>query len=68
LKPVLAALGARHMLDAVFAVDGQFVADARHGYAVHDGVAQRVARALVDSPFAWRHACDAPTRSVALAA
>jgi FMN reductase len=68
LKPVLAALGARHVLDAVFAVDAQFVADALHGYAVHDDVAQRVARALADGPFAWHHAVDVRVRPIALAA
>ncbi len=68
LKPVLAALGARHILDAVYAVDAQFVADARHGYALHDDVTQRIARALADGPFAWRHGADTPLRPVALAA
>jgi len=68
LKPVLAALGARHILDAVYAVDAQFAADARHGHVPHDDVTQRVARALADGPFAWCHAVDAPLRPVALAA
>jgi FMN reductase len=68
LKPVLSALGARHILDTVYAVDAQFVADAQRGYAVHADVAQRVARALADGPFAWRIAADAQVRPIALAA
>jgi hypothetical protein len=48
--------------------DAQFVADARHGYTLHDDVTQRVARALADGPIAWRHGVDTPLRPVALAA
>ncbi len=65
LKPVLAALGARHILDAVYAVDAQFAAHPQHGYTVHDEVADRVARALAESPFAWRLAAEAPARAIA---
>ncbi len=54
LKPVLAALGARHVLDTVYAVDAQFAAHEQLGYAVHDESALRVDRALADAPFAAR--------------
>ena len=65
LKPVLGALGARHILDAVYAVDAQFSAGGRHGYAIDDDLAQRVARALAEGPYAPR---DAPARPIALVA
>jgi FMN reductase len=68
LQPVLSALGARHILDSVYAVDAQFAADAPRGYTIHDEVAQRVARALSESPFALRLAADAQARPIALAA
>ncbi len=54
LKPVLVALGARHLLDTVFAVDSQLLPDERRGYVVHDDIARRVDRALADAPFASR--------------
>ena len=63
LKPVLAALGARHILDTVYAVDAQFAPHAVHGHVAHDDVVQRAERALADGPFALR----APN-SLALAA
>src|ERR1700761_4940779 len=50
LKTVLAAPGARHILDAVFAVDAQFTPHAVHGHVADDDVAQRVARALAEAP------------------
>jgi len=50
LKPVLAALGARHILDSVFAVDAQFTPHTLHGHVAHDDVAQRIERALADGP------------------
>jgi len=56
LKPVLAALGARHILDAVYAVDAQFTPHAVHGHVAHDDVVQRVARALADGPLPLRAA------------
>jgi FMN reductase len=56
LGPVLAALGARHALDTVYAVDAQFAAHAEHGHVVHDEVAQRVERSLADAPFPLRAA------------
>jgi FMN reductase len=68
LKPVLSALGARHLLDTIYAVDAQLAPDKRHGYAVHPDVAGRIDRALADGPFALRLVADAPARPVALAA
>ena len=70
LKPVLAALGARHILDAVYAVDAQFDPHDVYGHVAHDEVVQRVERALVDSPYALRAPADAPDlrRGLALAA
>jgi FMN reductase len=62
LKPVLAALGARHILDTVYAVDAQLVAGGAHGYGVHDELASRVVRALAEGPFAARAPTDAPAR------
>ena len=50
LKPVLAALGARHILDSVFAVDAQFTPHTLHGHVAHDDIAQRIERALADGP------------------
>jgi len=58
LKPVLAALGARHILDIVYAVDGQFTPHAVHGHVVHDDVATRVERALADGPLPLRAAAN----------
>ena len=51
LKPVLAALGARHILDSIYAVDAQFAPHAVHGHVAHDEVVQRIARALADGPY-----------------
>ena len=68
LKPVLAALGARHILDAVYAVDAQFTPHAILGHVAHDDVLLRIERALAEAPVAWRRAgLDSP-RPVALAA
>jgi len=58
LKPVLAALGARHILDAVYAVDAQLHADGQGGYAPSDELGARCARALAESPIAWRAAAE----------
>ena len=66
LKPVLAALGARHILDAVYAADAQFTPHALHGHVAHDDVVQRVERVLADAPIALRAPVDVP--SIALAA
>jgi FMN reductase len=54
LKPVLAALGARHILDAVYAVDAQFTPHPQHGHVAHDDVLQRIERALADGPLPLR--------------
>ncbi len=54
LRPVLAALGARHVLDTIYAVDAQLSPDAAHGYGVQDELARRIDRALVGAPFAAR--------------
>jgi FMN reductase len=56
LKPVLSALGARHILDTVYAVDAQLREDGRCGYVVHDDVTARVDRALAEGPIALRGA------------
>jgi len=66
LKPVLAALGARHILDAVYAVDGQFTAHPVHDHVADDEVLQRLERALAEAPIALRGAGQ--PRPVALAA
>jgi FMN reductase len=68
LKPVLAALGARHILDSVYAVDAQFVPHAVHGHVAHDDVTQRIERALAAAPLALRAAASSPARPVALVA
>jgi FMN reductase len=54
LKPVLAALGARHILDAIYAVDAQFAPHAVHGHVAHDDVTRRIERALADAPLPLR--------------
>jgi FMN reductase len=46
LRPVLGALGARHILDTVFATDSQFDTDARFMREPHAEVTQRLSRAL----------------------
>lgn len=46
LKPVLSALGARHVLDGVFASDAQIAKVDGRGYVVGDEIASRIARAL----------------------
>ena len=58
LRPVLAALGARHVRDSVYAVDTQLAAGP-HGDGVDAEVAERVTRALREGPFATRLAADA---------
>ena len=68
LKPVLAALGARHILDSVFAVDAQFAPHAVHGHVADDEVVLRIERALADTPFAPRPAADNAAHPIALAA
>ena len=66
LKPVLAALGARHILDAVYATDAQFTPHAIHGHVAHDDVVRRIDRALAEAPVALRTAAGAAP--IALAA
>lgn len=59
LKPVLGALGARHILDGVYATDAQFDTDAVLGRRPQAQVLERLARAL--APLA------APAPSLAVA-
>jgi FMN reductase len=66
LRPVLAALGARHQLDAVYACDAQ-LARTPEGYAVAGELAARIERALADGPYPLRRAA-AGADAVALAA
>ncbi|HEY8977576.1 MAG TPA: NADPH-dependent FMN reductase [Burkholderiaceae bacterium] len=68
LRPVLAALGARHILDSVYAVDAQFAPHAIHGHVAHDDIVRRIERALADAPVALRTPVGDAQRSVALAA
>lgn len=68
LRPVLAALGARHILDSVYAVDAQFTPHALHGHVADDDIVQRIERALADAPVALRTAASDAPRPVALAA
>ena len=56
LKPVLAALGARHILDSIYAADAQFTPHAVHGHVAHDEVTRRIDLALVEGPLALRAA------------
>jgi FMN reductase len=67
LKPVLAALGARHILDSVYAVDAQLAAAEAAGLAMPRDLSERIERALADAPFALRPV-DAPARTLAAAA
>lgn len=46
LKPVLSVLGARDILDPVFATDSQIVKHEVHGYVPTDEVGERLARSL----------------------
>lgn len=46
LKPVLSALGARHILDVVYAEDTQFSRDEQGQHRPSDAVRERLARAL----------------------
>lgn len=46
LKPVLSALGARHILDAVYALDAQLPRQADGAYTMGDELQQRLDRAL----------------------
>ncbi len=64
LKPVLSALGARHQLDAVYAVDAQLPPDGAGGYVVDPAISARIDAALLDLPAATA----APPRLLAAAA
>ena len=68
LKPVLAALGARHILDSVYAIDAQFAPHATHGHVADDAIAQRIELALAEAPVALRKAASDRARPVAVAA
>lgn len=46
LKPVLSALGARHILDPLFATDAQIAKDPERGYVVEPALTARLDRAL----------------------
>lgn len=46
LKPVLSALGARDILDGVFAIDAHFLPQASGGYALDPALATRLANAV----------------------
>ena len=46
LKPVLSALGARDILDGVFATDAQLVSDGKGNYTADAALATRLERAL----------------------
>jgi FMN reductase len=46
LKPVLGALGARDILDAVYATDAQFASHITHGHVPDDDVKTRLDRSL----------------------
>jgi len=50
LKPVLSALGARHILDAVYAVDAHLPRQADGGYTMAADLQARLDRALADWP------------------
>jgi len=70
LKPVLHALGARHIVDGVFAVDEQLAPHTTLGYVAEDGLVRRLDRAvqsLHDAPN-WRHVRSAPPEAFALRA
>jgi FMN reductase len=68
LKPVLAALGARHILDAVYATDAQFTPHLLHGHVAEDEVTRRIERALAEGPLPLRAPGDVAANSPALAA
>jgi len=55
LKPVLGALGARHVLDPVYVADAQWTAD-EAGLVPSDDITARLDRALSDGPVPLRSA------------
>jgi len=69
LKPVLSVLGARDILDGVFATDAQLVPHASGGYVPDDGLVERLDRALRPlRPAALNEAPPAAGRVLARAA
>jgi FMN reductase len=69
LKPVLHALGAQRLLDGVFVTDTQMPADDLLGYVPHEGVIQRLERALqplVETPVESSLVKSLPRRAPAL--
>jgi len=66
LKPVLHALGARQIVDAVFAVDNQLMPHETQGYLAEDALIRRLDRAvqavLDAQPAAVKPAHTVPTR------
>jgi len=46
LRPVLSALGAKHVLPSIYATEAQIVWDAEKGLAIESGIAQRVAEGV----------------------
>jgi FMN reductase len=72
LKPVLSALGARDILDAVYASDAQvtrIVGGAGDAFAVHEDISERIDRSLqglVGRARAWRAEAEAAEERDAL--
>jgi FMN reductase len=72
LKPVLSALGARDILDAVYASDAQvtrIVGGAGDAFAVHEDISERIDRSLqglVARARAWRAEAEAAEERDAL--
>jgi FMN reductase len=67
LRPVLAALGARHILDIVYAVDAQLSGPEANAFVVPRELEERIERALADAPYALRQP-GSPPRALAVAA
>jgi len=68
LRPVLAALGARHVLDGVFATDAQLTSH-EAGYVPDDALVERIDRALqglADVDTTGLHRCRPATAATAL--
>jgi FMN reductase len=66
LKPVLSALGARHIVDAVFAVDSQLPQDQRSGFRADAALLERLdlaLDALLQRPAPPRRRSSAPLES-----
>jgi FMN reductase len=68
LKPVLHALGASHIVEAVFAVDEQMVAHVTRGYVAEDLLVRRLDRALQSVLDAQPIASQLPDAAYPLAA